>query len=95
MADSSTIENSAVLTANQLAGTNAYYETITAEEILLDALAQPWFSQPAVVSSFGAEAVVLLSMIARVKPDIPVIFIDTGKLFGETLRYRDRLQHVL
>ena len=46
----------------------------------------------AVVSSFGAESAVLLHMVAQVDPATPVIFLNTGKLFGETLRYRDRLQ---
>ena len=49
----------------------------------------------AVVSSFGAESVVLLDMVAAVDPSIPVLFLDTGKLFGETLRYRDRLREQL
>lgn len=78
-----------------LADINARYETMQPGEIVEHALHHDWFSRPAVVSSFGAEAVVLLRMISRVRPDLPVIFIDTGKLFGETLRYRDRLQHVL
>jgi len=45
----------------------------------------------ALVSSFGAESAVLLHMVSRIKPDLPVIFLDTRKLFGETLRYRDDL----
>jgi phosphoadenosine phosphosulfate reductase len=45
----------------------------------------------ALVSSFGAEAAVLLHLVASIEPATPVIFLDTGKLFGETLRYRDRL----
>lgn len=45
----------------------------------------------AVVSSFGAESAVLLDLVAEVAPDLPVLFVDTGKLFGETLRHRDRL----
>lgn len=45
----------------------------------------------AVVSSFGTESAVLLALAAEVDPAIPVIFLDTGKLFGETLRYRDQL----
>lgn len=49
----------------------------------------------AVVSSFGAESVVLLHMVAEIDPETPVIFLNTGKLFGETLRYRDRLQERL
>jgi phosphoadenosine phosphosulfate reductase len=45
----------------------------------------------ALVSSFGAESGVLLHMAASIDRSIPVIFVDTGKLFGETLRYRDTL----
>jgi phosphoadenosine phosphosulfate reductase len=30
-------------------------------------------------------------MVADIDRSIPVLFLDTGKLFGETLRYRDRL----
>jgi phosphoadenosine phosphosulfate reductase len=47
------------------------------------------------VSSFGSESVVLLHLIAEIDPSVPVIFLNTGKLFGETLRYRDRLQEKL
>jgi phosphoadenosine phosphosulfate reductase len=45
----------------------------------------------AVVSSFGAESAVILAMVAEIDRSTPVLFLDTGKLFGETLRYRDRL----
>jgi len=45
----------------------------------------------ALVSSFGAESAVLLHMAAQLKPDIPVLFLDTGMLFGQTLDYRQRL----
>ncbi len=44
------------------------------------------------VSSFGSEAVVLLHMLSEIDPGTPVVFLNTGKLFGETLRYRDKLQ---
>jgi len=45
----------------------------------------------AVSSSFGAESACLLSLATQVKPDIPVIFINTGFLFPETLAFRDEL----
>ena len=45
----------------------------------------------AAVSSFGAESAVLLHIIAEIDPDTPVIFINTQKMFGETLAYRDEL----
>ena len=47
--------------------------------------------QLALVSSFGAESAVLLHLAAQVKPDIPVLFLDTGMLFGQTLDYRQQL----
>ncbi len=43
----------------------------------------------AIVSSFGAESVVLLHYVSRIVPDIDVLFIDTHKHFRETLDYRD------
>ena len=45
----------------------------------------------AVVSSFGAESAVLLSLVAELDPAVPVIFLQTGKHFPETLSYRGRL----
>jgi phosphoadenosine phosphosulfate reductase len=45
----------------------------------------------ALVSSFGTESAALLKVMADVDPSIPVIFLDTGWLFEETLAYRDTL----
>jgi phosphoadenosine phosphosulfate reductase len=45
----------------------------------------------ALVSSFGTESAALLKVMADVDPAIPVIFLDTGWLFDETLAYRDTL----
>jgi len=45
----------------------------------------------AVVSSFGAESAVLLHLVASIAPRTPVLFLDTGKHFPETLAYRDAL----
>ncbi|MFO1071265.1 MAG: phosphoadenylyl-sulfate reductase [Geminicoccaceae bacterium] len=51
----------------------------------------PLRGRTAMVSSFGAESVVLLHMAAAIDPAIPVIFLDTGRHFPETLAYRDAL----
>ncbi len=45
----------------------------------------------ALVSSFGADAAVLLHMVAQIDKTTPVLFIDTRVLFAETLAYRDEL----
>jgi phosphoadenosine phosphosulfate reductase len=62
---------------------------------LLAAMIEEFKDRLCVVSSFGGESVVLLHMLSEVDPTVPVIFLNTGKLFGETLRYRDRLQELL
>lgn len=49
----------------------------------------------ALVSSFGTESAALLKVMADVDPAIPVIFLDTGWLFEETLAYRNTLIEVL
>ena len=58
-------------------------------------LREEFAGETAVVSSFGSESAVLLHLVAEVDPTTPVLFINTGKLFAETLRYRDRLQDLL
>ena len=45
----------------------------------------------ALTSSFGAESAALLHLAARVSPHLPVLFLDTGKLFPETIAYRETL----
>ena len=59
--------------------------------LLADALGGALAGQLAVVSSFGAESAVLLALVAEIEPATPVIFLQTGKHFPETLAYRDRL----
>ncbi|RAU21227.1 phosphoadenylyl-sulfate reductase [Paramagnetospirillum kuznetsovii] len=49
----------------------------------------------AVTSSFGAESAVLLDLVAQVDPATPVIFLDTGELFDETVEYRYQLERRL
>ncbi|MGE5476539.1 MAG: phosphoadenylyl-sulfate reductase [Bacteroidales bacterium] len=58
---------------------------------LIAAAARHFAGRIAVTSSFGAESAVLLDLVAVVDPGLPVIFLDTGELFDETLEYRDTL----
>jgi phosphoadenosine phosphosulfate reductase len=78
-----------------LAHLNAHYETLSAQDILRHAIKQQFVDRITIVSSFGAESVILLHMISQIAPSLPVIMLNTGKLFPETLRYRDRLQEKL
>jgi phosphoadenosine phosphosulfate reductase len=63
--------------------------------LLRDVLWSRRFGRAAVVSSFGTESAVLLHLVAGIAPETPVIFLDTGKLFDATLRYRDELMERL
>ena len=60
-------------------------------EVIAAALKAVGRDKLAVVSSFGTESAALLKVMADVDPAIPVIFLDTGWLFEETLAYRDTL----
>ena len=58
---------------------------------VLEAAVETFGDNLALVSSFGAESAVLLDLVAKVKKDMPVLFLDTGMLFGQTLDYRRML----
>ena len=58
---------------------------------ILESAVEAFGDKLALVSSFGAESAVLLDIAAQVKPDIAVLFLDTGMLFGQTLDYRKQL----
>lgn len=64
---------------------------LSTQELLHKVLLEVYPGRIGIVSSFGAEAAVLLDLIARVDPATPVLFLDTGKHFPETLAYRDLL----
>lgn len=49
----------------------------------------------AVLSSFGAESAVVLHQVAQIDPDLPVLFLETGQLFAQTLDYQAALSERL
>ncbi|HEY5598155.1 MAG TPA: phosphoadenylyl-sulfate reductase [Kiloniellales bacterium] len=67
------------------------YAGLSGTALLEPLLRREFPGRIAVVSSFGAEAAVLLHLIAEINPATPVVFLDTGKHFTQTLRYRDAL----
>jgi phosphoadenosine phosphosulfate reductase len=58
---------------------------------LVNAAVKAFPGKVALLSSFGAESSVLLHMVSEINPNLPVIFLDTEKLFPETLAYRNTL----
>jgi len=74
-----------------IASLNARFDGLATEDLLAFVLNDEGMGKTAVVSSFGAESVVLLHLIAKISPQSPVLFLDTGKLFPETLVYQKEL----
>lgn len=75
----------------KVAGLNDRYRHHSATAVLERALNDPEVGQLALVSSFGAESVVLLHLVSVIAPATPVLFIDTQMLFPETLEYQREL----
>lgn len=72
------------------ASANAGTRALSPQDVLRDALCR-FRGRIALVSSFGAESAVLLHMISQIDPATPILFLDTGQLFGQTLDYRRAL----
>ena len=70
---------------------NARFAGVPIPEMLRTIFAEGLLGRVAVVSSFGTESAVLLHLVAAADPTIPVIFVDTLKMFPETLEYRETL----
>ena len=70
---------------------NRLFRGTDTTEMLETLLRERMAGDLAIVSSFGAESAVLLHLVSRVDPTVPVLFLETGKHFPETLAYRDLL----
>ncbi len=78
-------------TGAEAAALNARYGGRDASGAIALAVNDLFPGRVALVSSFGAESAVLLHLLSEVDRTVPVIFLDTGRLFAETLQYRTRL----
>jgi phosphoadenosine phosphosulfate reductase len=88
----SIIDLAPIFAAKQAAALNLLLADAAPEEIIAAALGAVDQRRFAIVSSFGTESAVLLAAAASVDKTIPVLLVDTGYLFPETLAYRDMLQ---
>ena len=75
----------------QLPQKQSEYRTLTTDEMIRVAITHDFNGNIAMVSSFGTESAILLHLMAKISVDIPVLFLDTEKLFPETLAYVDKL----
>ncbi len=76
--------------------TDTYLENSTSEDLELSSLlADPRLGRFALLSSFGAESVVMIHLVTSLRRDTPVLFLDTGQHFPETLEYVDHVRGAL
>ncbi len=85
------IDTAPRFTAADAEALNARFAGVGTQAMLAQVLRDGLAGRIAAVSSFGAESAVLLHLIASIDPGVPVLFLDTGKHFPETLAYRDEL----
>ncbi|HTI30850.1 MAG TPA: phosphoadenylyl-sulfate reductase [Sphingomonas sp.] len=90
-----TIDTTPAFTAADAAALEAKWAGVGTVEMLRGLFADPPWSDIALVSSFGSESAVLLHLVAQIDKTVPLIFINTQKIFGETLAYRDELSERL
>jgi phosphoadenosine phosphosulfate reductase len=76
--------------AQAVAHCNQHFESLSAEDRVAWAL-EHLPGEHVLTSSFGIQAAILLHLVTRQRPDIPVVFIDTGYLFPETYHFVDQL----
>ncbi len=81
---------SRIASAEDLAAFNQSFGKASSSEVIA-VVARAFPGRIAVVSSFGTQSAVLLDLVARVDRTLPIIFLDTGWIFPETLAYRDAL----
>jgi phosphoadenosine phosphosulfate reductase len=81
-----------MITSQELDELNQTYETAHPTEILQWA-AENFWPNIAASSSFQTQGLPLLHMLHQVAPEMPIIFIDTGYHFPQTLAFRDRMVH--
>jgi phosphoadenosine phosphosulfate reductase len=85
------IDLTPAFTADDAAAMQARFTGVSAPAMLRELLTGELAGRTAAVSSFGAESAVLLHMVSQIDKDVPVVFTNTQKIFGETLAYRDEL----
>lgn len=73
---------------------NGMFDEMDAEGVLRQAV-ELLPDDLAIVSSFGADSAVILHMVARIDKNLPVLFLETGKHFPETLDYVETLSETL
>jgi phosphoadenosine phosphosulfate reductase len=84
-----------LLSARELAERNAAFEGAEPAEIVRWALEDSGLDRIAIASAFQAEGTVVMHLATQIRPDIPILFLETGFQFAETLAFKEQLAESL
>jgi phosphoadenosine phosphosulfate reductase len=74
---------------------NRRFEQAEPREIIRWALEESGLQRVAIASAFQAEGTCVIHMAIEVRPDVPILFLETGFHFAETLAFKERLTELL
>jgi phosphoadenosine phosphosulfate reductase len=80
-----------LLPAEELARRNLAFESADPGEIVRWALEDSGLDRIAIASAFQAEGTVVMHLATQIRPDIPILFLETGFQFAETLAFKEQL----
>jgi phosphoadenosine phosphosulfate reductase len=86
---------SVLLSDLDVAELNARFETAAPQEIVRWALEGSGLERIAVASAFQSEGTCVMHMATAIRPDVPILFLETGFHFAETLAFKERLTELL
>lgn len=72
-----------------------FYGHLDALDLLRVMIREEFINRIGMVSSFGSGSAILLALVAEINNNIPILFLQTGKHFSETLQYLEDLKKQL
>ena len=84
-----------LLSDQEIANLNLGFEEAQPSDILEWALEKSGLQEIAIASAFQTEGTVVIHMATRIRPDVPILFLETGFQFAETLAFKERLTEQL
>ena len=80
-----------LLSEEELVALNIAFEDVHPREILSWALEKAGLQRIALASAFQADGTVVMHLATRIRPDIPIMFLETGYQFAETLAFKQQI----
>jgi phosphoadenosine phosphosulfate reductase len=80
-----------LLSDDEIASLNTSFEEAQPADVLSWALEESGLEEIAIASAFQTEGTVVIHMATRIRPDVPILFLETGFQFAETLAFKQQL----